>query len=211
MFPCNRVLECMNYIQLVSDFLLTTMNNKTTSNCWCDWWSQPFYKHTQEKPLYILNGEYLVLIKNLFRVTILPRLCVFHSATLLVDCWVKGCPVFCLVRLERCMTAPKWWRSAVLTGAAESLLPKAKQHALAHTAVGRLVEVLHPPDVLSISFRHLLTAPVIQFFKEHRRGKIHTKHKSDLTVSKRGIGKQRFKGPVCKVWLDFYFFLLVKS
>lgn len=32
-----------------------------------------------------------------------------------------------------------------------------------------------------------------------------TRHKSDLTISKWGTERQRFKGPVCKVWFDFSF------
>lgn len=53
-----------------------------------------------------------------------------------------------------------WWVE-VLTGAAQPLLPQPQQHALAHVAVNRLVEVLHPPEVLAVLLRHLV---------EQRRG-----------------------------------------
>ena len=54
-----------------------------------------------------------------------------------------------------CNVAPLW-RSGVLTGAAQALLPQAQQHALAHVAVNGLVEVFHPPEVLTVSLGHLL-------------------------------------------------------
>lgn len=53
-----------------------------------------------------------------------------------------------------CTSAP-CWRPGALTAAAESLFAEAQQHALAHAAVGRLVKVLHPPDVLAVPLRNL--------------------------------------------------------
>lgn len=41
------------------------------------------------------------------------------------------------------------------TGAAESLLPEAKEHVVTQTAVSWFVEVFHPPYMLSILLRHL--------------------------------------------------------
>ena len=51
-------------------------------------------------------------------------------------------------------TCAPWWLRA-LTGAAESLLAEAEQHALTHAAVGRQVKVLHPPNMLPIPLCHL--------------------------------------------------------
>lgn len=52
-------------------------------------------------------------------------------------------------------TAVPWWWWWALTVAVESLLPKTKQHVLTHATVRRLVEMLHPPNVLTIFFSHL--------------------------------------------------------
>lgn len=46
--------------------------------------------------------------------------------------------------------AVPFWKAQALTSAAQALLPQAQQHALAHIAVNRLVEVFHPPKVLSV-------------------------------------------------------------
>lgn len=54
----------------------------------------------------------------------------------------------------RCADAP-WWLLCALTVAAESLLPEAEQHVQTHTAISRLIKVLHPPDVLPIFLYHL--------------------------------------------------------
>lgn len=48
------------------------------------------------------------------------------------------------------------WRGQVLTGAAQPLLPEPQQQALAHVAVNRLVEMLHPPEVLPVRLGHLV-------------------------------------------------------
>lgn len=48
------------------------------------------------------------------------------------------------------------WRVVVLTGAAQPLLPQPQQQALAHVAVNRLVEMLHPPKVLPVRLGHLV-------------------------------------------------------
>lgn len=45
---------------------------------------------------------------------------------------------------------------AVLTGAAQSLLPQAQQHALANVTVDGLVEMFHSPKVLAICLDHLV-------------------------------------------------------
>lgn len=45
-----------------------------------------------------------------------------------------------------------WWE---LTTAAEALLAQTHQHPLAHTAVGGLGEVLHPPRMLAVLLRNL--------------------------------------------------------
>lgn len=54
----------------------------------------------------------------------------------------------------RCTAAP-CWQPGALTGAAETLFSEAKQHVLTHAAVGRLVKVLQPPDMLAVSLSHL--------------------------------------------------------
>lgn len=59
------------------------------------------------------------------------------------------------IQCKRSLASP-WWQLWALTVAAESLLPKAEQHALTHAAVGWLVKMLHRPYVLPILFRHLL-------------------------------------------------------
>lgn len=53
-----------------------------------------------------------------------------------------------------CTTAP-CWQPGALTGAAETLFSEAEQHVLTHAAVGRLVKVLQPPDMLAVSLSHL--------------------------------------------------------
>ena len=58
------------------------------------------------------------------------------------------------VRTVRYTVAPLWMLGD-LTGAAESLLPQAKQQALADVTVGWLVKMLHPPAMLSIPLCHL--------------------------------------------------------
>lgn len=52
-------------------------------------------------------------------------------------------------------TAAPCWRPGALTGAAESLFAEAQQHVLTHAAVGGLVKVLHPPDMLAVPLRNL--------------------------------------------------------
>ena len=59
-----------------------------------------------------------------------------------------------LLQRMRCADAP-WWLLCALTVAAESLLPEAEQHVQTHTAISRLIKVLHPPDVLPIFLYHL--------------------------------------------------------
>lgn len=52
-------------------------------------------------------------------------------------------------------TAAPCWQPGALTGAAESLFAEAQQHVLTHAAVGGLVKVLHPPDMLAVPLRNL--------------------------------------------------------
>lgn len=56
---------------------------------------------------------------------------------------------------HRSNVAPVWCVQ-VLTGAAQPLLPQAQQQALAHVAVNWPVEMLHPPEVLTVLLGHLV-------------------------------------------------------
>lgn len=72
---------------------------------------------------------------------------------------------------RRCIIALLWWVQ-VLTGAAQSLLPQTKQHALAHVAVNWLAEMFHPPKVLTVRLGHLVVkGAVIEVFCKSRKKK----------------------------------------
>lgn len=94
------------------------------------------------------------------------------------------------IQCKRSLASP-WWRLWALTVAAESLLPKAEQHALTHAAVGWLVKMLHCPYVLPILFRHLLG------IRENNSSW------SDLLVKSRQFNKER--KDCIKCWFFFTF------
>ena len=63
---------------------------------------------------------------------------------------------------DKCLcSVTLFWCAQVLTGAAQSLLPQTQQHALAHVAVNRLVEMFHPPKMLAVLLGHLVVEGTI--------------------------------------------------
>ena len=68
-------------------------------------------------------------------------------------------------------TSAPCWRPGALTSAAEALFSEAQQHALTHAAVGRLVKVLHPPDMLAIPLRYLYVRRRLTKKRRRKRNK----------------------------------------
>lgn len=63
---------------------------------------------------------------------------------------------------DKCLcSVTLFWCVQGLTGAAQSLLPQTQQHALAHVAINRLVEMFHPPKVLAVLLGHLVVEGTI--------------------------------------------------
>lgn len=73
---------------------------------------------------------------------------------------------------HRSNVAPVWCVQ-VLTGAAQPLLPQAQQQALAHVAVNRPVEMLHPPEVLTVRLGHLVVKGTMRVARQRAHSPAH--------------------------------------